>query len=117
MASITPAATADAAARAQWAAALDALELSLDDAARAMTVSTNADGGVIPTLPAWTPPLALGALPAELAVRVQDLLTNQQKLIGELEQARTLTLRHLTAVRSVPPERDARASVYLDVNG
>ena len=117
MARNTPAATTDAAARAGWAAALDALELSLDDAARAMTVSSSADGGAVSTPPSWTPPRDLGALPTELAARVQDLLTNQRKLIGELEQARTLTLRHLTAVRSVPPERDARASVYLDVNG
>ena len=78
-----------------------------------MAVSTSSTSGS----PAWTPPLALGALPAELTERVQDLLHNQQKLIGELERARNLTLRHLTAVRSVPPERDARASVYLDVDG
>ena len=65
----------------------------------------------------WTPPAGLGSMPPELAVRVQDLLTNQHKLIGELEQARSLTIKHLAAVRSVPPERDARASVYLDVAG
>ena len=82
-----------------------------------MTVSTSADGGVVPADSSWTPPLALGALPADFAARVQDLLHNQEKLIGELEQARNFTLKHLTAVRSVPPERDARASVYLDVNG
>ncbi|TFD60262.1 hypothetical protein E3T39_08525 [Cryobacterium suzukii] len=119
-----------------WEAALDDLEIRLDAAALSMAVgrsdseagsvgsggvatgSTGEGGGVItPVEAAWTAPKGLGAIPAELAARVQDLLHNQQKLINELERARTLTLKHLTAVRSVPPERDARASVYLDVAG
>ena len=110
-------ATTDAAARVAWGAALDDLEVSLDTAARALAVSTSAEEGLASTLTAWTPPIGLGALPADVAERVQDLLRNQQKLIIELEQARSLTLKHLTAVRSVPSERDARASVYLDVAG
>ena len=65
----------------------------------------------------WTPPAGLGAIPAELAERVKDLLHNQHKLIGELETARIMTAKHLAAVRAVPPKRDARASVYLDVAG
>ncbi|WP_104132885.1 hypothetical protein [Cryobacterium sp. M91] len=65
----------------------------------------------------WAPPRGLGAIPAELAERVRDLLHNQHKLIGELETARNLTAKHLAAVRAVPPKRDARASVYLDVAG
>ncbi|TFD68336.1 hypothetical protein [Cryobacterium gelidum] len=108
-------ATTDAATRAAWAGALDALELSLDTAARSMGPA--GAGGAPEPLTAWTPPVALGLLPVDFAERAQDLLTNQQKLIGQLEQARSLTRKHLTAVRSVPPERDARASVYLDVNG
>ena len=110
-------ATTDATARAAWAAALDDLEISLDAAARALAMSTSSKGGLASTVTAWTPPTGLGALPADVAERVQDLLRNQQKLIIELEQARSLTRKHLTAVRSVPPERDARASVYLDVAG
>ncbi len=123
---------ADAGGRAAWAAALDALEVSLDDAARVMggegamggvvsTGSTNDTGSTSDTGSTneggWVAPAGLGVLPAELAARARDLLNNQHKLICELEQARNLTLKHLTAVRSVPPERDARASVYLDVAG
>ncbi|TFD65282.1 hypothetical protein [Cryobacterium ruanii] len=108
-------ATTDAGTRAGWAGALNALELSLDTAARSMGPAVV--GGASEPLIAWIPPSALGLLPTEFADRAQDLLTNQRKFIGELEQARSLTLKHLTAVRSVPPERDARASVYLDVNG
>ncbi|TFC28487.1 hypothetical protein E3O25_08000 [Cryobacterium sp. TMT1-3] len=102
-----------------WDAALDDLEIRLDAAARAMAVggSGSSPSGGAGALGEWTAPNGLGAIPAELAARVQDLLHNQQKLIGELERARTLTLKHLAAIRSVPPERDARASVYLDVNG
>ncbi|TFD84900.1 hypothetical protein [Cryobacterium serini] len=116
-----------------WEAALDDLEIRLDVAARSMAVESPggeagslapwsgsaSEGGEVttPVGADWSAPKGLGAFPAELATRVQDLLHNQQKLINELEQARILTLKHLTAVRSVPPERDARASVYLDVAG
>ncbi|SDN02579.1 hypothetical protein SAMN05216368_103238 [Cryobacterium flavum] len=97
-----------------WQAALDDLENRLDAAARSMADSTS-DGGA--AVGEWSVPTGLGAIPEELAARVQDLLHNQHKLIGELENARNVTLKHLAAIRSVPPERDARASVYLDVNG
>ena len=115
-------ATTDAAARVGWAAALDTLEVSLDAAARTMAASTmsgstSAEGELASALTIWTPPVGLGALPADFAVRAGDLLINQQKLIIELEQARSVTLKHLTAVRLVPSDRDARASVYLDVAG
>ena len=121
--------------RAAWEAVLEDLELRADAAARSMTGVT--DGGwagstsgsiasvavgsmavsASSTNGVWTPPQGLGPIPAELAERVEDLLHNQQKLIGELETARNLTVKHLAAVRSVPPKRDARASVYLDVAG
>ena len=102
---------------AAWEAALDDLENRLDAAARSMGVSTGSTSDVVTSVGEWSVPTGLDAIPEELGARVQDLLLNQQKLIGELEQARNVTLKHLTAVRSVPPERDARASVYLDVNG
>lgn len=104
--------------RAAWTAALDALEVSLDDAARSMMVSTNSTTGSSSSVEgSWVAPAGVGDLPAELEDRARDLLTNQNKLIGELEQARSRALQHLTVVRAVPPERDARASVYLDVTG
>ena len=80
-------------------------------AAGSMAVSASSTNDI------WTPPRGLGAIPAELAERVRDLLHNQHKLIGELETARNVTAKHLAAVRAVPPKRDARASVYLDVAG
>ncbi len=86
-------------------------------AARTTSGSTSAEGELASALTIWTPPVGLGTLPADFAVRASDLLTNQQKLIIELEQARSVTLKHLTAVRLVPSDRDARASVYLDVAG
>ena len=106
---------AETSGRAAWAAALDAMETALDDAARSMAVSASSTDGDGDS--EWVVPRELGALPSDFAERARDLLTNQQKLIGELEQARSLTLKHLVAVRSVPPERDAGASVYLDVDG
>ena len=122
--------------RTAWETVLEDLELRVDAAARSITGVT--DGGRAGSVMAgssasaaagstavstsstndtWTPPAGLGAIPTELAERVRDLVHNQQKLIGELETARNLTARHLAAVRAVPPKRDARASVYLDVAG
>jgi len=99
--------------RAAWEAVLEDLELRAEAAARSMAVSA----GSASETSEWTPPAGLGAIPAELAERVKDLLHNQHKLIGELETARIMTAKHLAAVRAVPPKRDARASVYLDVAG
>ena len=62
-------------------------------------------------------PTGLGALPAALAERARDVLLNQSKIVGELEQAKRVTLQHLAAVRSVPPARNPGTSVYLDVAG
>ncbi|WP_104178626.1 hypothetical protein [Cryobacterium sp. Y50] len=109
-----------------WEAVLEDLELRVDAAARSITGVT--DGGRAGSVSGvavsagstndmWVVPRGLGAIPAQLAERVRDLLQNQQKLIGELETARNLTAKHLAAVRAVPPKRDARASVYLDVDG
>ena len=83
----------------------------------AVSTSSTNDISTSSTNDTWTPPAGLGTIPAELAERVRDLVHNQQKLIGELETARNLTAKHLAAVRAVPPKRDARASVYLDVAG
>ncbi|MBG6213598.1 MAG: hypothetical protein LH475_07675 [Cryobacterium sp.] len=105
---------------------MDALELQLEEAARLVvsTSSTNEDVMVSTSSTnragstnAWTPPAGLAALPPELGARVRHLLGNQKKLVGELAAARAGVGRHLAAVRSVPPRRDARASVYLDVDG
>jgi len=104
-------------------ATLDSLESRLDDAARLMGQavptgsSSTLDDEPISTVDdaIWVPPAHLGALPRECEDRARHLLANQKKLIVALEQARNHTLKHLTAVRSVPSERTERASLYLDV--
>ncbi|WP_146069393.1 hypothetical protein [Cryobacterium sp. Y11] len=105
---------------------LEDLELRVDAAARAITGVTDVgrsgsvSGMAVSASSAndtWQVPRGLGNIPAEFAERVRDLVHNQHKLIGELETARNVTAKHLAAVRAVPPKRDARASVYLDVAG
>lgn len=114
----------ETAGRAAWAATLDSLESRLDDAARLMGQavptgsSSTLDDEPISTVDddaIWVPPAHLGALPREFEDRARHLLANQKRLIVALEQARNHTLKHLTAVRSVPSERTERASLYLDV--
>jgi len=112
--------------RTAWEAVLEDLELRVDAAARSITgvadrgragssAGTAVSTGSINNI--WVAPARIGAIPAELAERARDLVHNQHKLISELETARNLTAKHLAAVRAVPPKRDARESVYLDVAG
>ena len=97
---------------AAWVTILVEMEERLDDAARVMG---SADSVI--AADAWTVPSNIGPIPAELAERARDVLSNQRKIVGELENARRVTLKHLAAVRSVPPARNPGTSVYLDVAG
>ncbi|TFD47269.1 hypothetical protein E3T55_15485 [Cryobacterium frigoriphilum] len=97
----------------------------MDDAARVMGSANGVSTGRVERAPGstseigvdWVLPTNLGALPAQLKERAQDVLVNQRKIVGELEKAKRVTLQHLAAVRSVPPARNPGASVYLDVAG
>lgn len=106
-----------------WERVLEDLELRLDDAAGAMGSARGVSTGFVsqqarqPQDREWNMPTGLGVLPAELAERARDLLVNQRKIIGELQQAKRVTLQHLAAVRSVPSARNPGTSVYLDVAG
>ncbi|RJT88192.1 hypothetical protein D6T64_11095 [Cryobacterium melibiosiphilum] len=102
------------------------MEVRLDDAARVMGSARGVSTGRVSRQarqpegvdsPTWAVPEGIGALPAELAERAQDVLVNQRKIVGELEKAKRVTLQHLAAVRSVPPARNPGTSVYLDVAG
>ena len=100
---------------AAWQRVLLDMEVRLDDAARVMGESTSvpreSEGHE------WNVPSGIGAIPAELADRARDVLVNQRTIVGDLEKARRVTLKHLAAVRSVPPARNPGTSVYLDVSG
>lgn len=65
----------------------------------------------------WTPPVGLGQLPPELVTRARDVLAQQKRMITRLDEERTATARHLTALRRVPTAQLVERSVYLDVAG
>jgi len=106
---------------AAWLGVLDDLELRLDNANRAAathsTENPTADAADLAAESPWEPPAGIGPIPHHLEERARDLLVCQQKLAGEIDGARRVTLRHLAALRSVPSAREAKRSVYLDVTG
>lgn len=70
---------------------------------------------------AWAAPTGLGPLPPELLARAMATLAAQRALIVELELAKDVAARHLSAVRAVEAgasvHPSARPSVYVDREG
>src|SRR5512139_770928 len=95
-----------------WAAALDALELSLDETERLLRGQAP-DGGT--TLAPWAPPALDGPMPVDLRTRALALHHRQQQLMRvtadaaiALRRQAELTSRMSTAHRDPSP-------VYLDI--
>lgn len=87
------------AATAEWTALLDRFERDLD--------------GTEPVLGPWQLPTA--PLPAELAVRAEDVLRRQQERMRRIRDELDGVQEQLTALRQVPAAR-TDAPVYLDVD-
>ncbi|TFD58595.1 hypothetical protein E3T43_06530 [Cryobacterium sp. Hh7] len=105
-----------------WLLVLEQMESGLDRASRTATLgrlatvtAAAAEELAAPTPSAeWKLPSAeLGQIPAELVERARDVLINQQKLIGEIRQARSAIALHLAAVRTV--QQGTGQSIYVDV--
>ena len=105
-----------------WLLVLEQMESVLDRASRTATLgrlatvtAAAAEDLASPTPSAeWKLPSAeLGQIPAELVERARDVLINQQKLIGEIRQARSAIALHLAAVRTV--QQGTGQSIYVDV--
>jgi len=94
--------------RAEWEAALDDLELSVEVAEQLL-------GGVDVPLPAWAPPRLGGPLPAELLPRAQDLFRRQQEAIVQVTAASTSTRQQIELTRRMRESTANHPPVYLDV--
>jgi hypothetical protein len=96
-----------------WTAALDELELTLEETERLLGSDQT------PSAPApWSPPELAAPLPAELLDRAQSLLARQHELIGRTVTAMTGTRQNialLDKVADVTGVRRSAQSVYLDV--
>lgn len=99
---------------AAWSAALDDLELTLEQTERLLAGDVPEEA---PSL--WTPPALHGSMPVHLAGRAQSLLARQQELIRQTAAAAAGTKQQLTLLSKVAGLSDARTperSIYVDVS-
>lgn len=95
-----------------WAAALDELELSLDETERLLD-GGDPDRGT--TVAPWAPPALVGPMPVDLRTRALALHHRQQQLLQATAQAAN-GLRRQAALTSRMSTGSAEPSpVYLDV--
>jgi hypothetical protein len=97
--------------RAVWECELDRLELDLIRVERLLKGLVT-----LPTDP-WNPPAIPGQMPADLAMRAQDLLDRQHRAITELGSALAAADRQLTSSTRYAGATSAAPAVpvYLDL--
>jgi hypothetical protein len=96
--------------RADWEAALDKLELSVEHAESLLRGEDVASGGP------WTSPALQGPPPHDLLARAQKLLLRQQEAASATAAVMDRTRRELEQPRRVNDHRSrVSAPVYLDV--
>jgi hypothetical protein len=112
---VTPAATVDPTWTSVWEAALDELELTLEQTERLL-------GGGDPQqameAAAWTPPQLDGPLPDGMLGRAQSLLSRQRELIGLTVTAMSDTQQNITLlgkVNAFAGSARTEPAVYLDL--
>jgi hypothetical protein len=98
-----------------WAAALDALELSLDETERLLRGEAPASTPDAPITSDWTPPALEGPMPVDLRTRALALHHRQQRVLRATAEAAAALRRQaeLTSRMSTAPA--AKTPVYLDV--
>ena len=108
-----------------WEAALDELELSLQEAEQLLSATPEAapagelvvrpDGS---TVRGWVPPQLNGPMPPQMLERAQDLLARQAELIGATmaAMASTRVNRDLVGrISGTPRTGRSSGAVYLDI--
>lgn len=97
--------------RAVWETEIDRLELDVIRAERLLKGLAS-----MPTEP-WDPPVIPGQMPADLAIRAQDLLDRQERATARLTAALTEAQRQLSYADRVTDVsgRAVTAPVYLDL--
>jgi hypothetical protein len=104
------ASTADWAAA--WAAALDDLELSLDETERLLRGEAPLSGT---TVPPWTPPDLHGPMPVDLRTRALALHHRQQGLIRATADAALAMRRQRELTARMVTARSGPSPLYLDI--
>jgi hypothetical protein len=108
-----------------WEAALDELELSLEESERLLraTPQDAAAGELVvrqdgTSVSVWTPPSLATPLPAQMLERAEGLLARQAELIGQTMAAMSRTrldIEMVSRVSGAPRSGRSVGAVYLDV--
>ena len=109
-----------------WSAVLDSLESAIDDAVAGDLpdgdpTDTDLDDAALEQaamLGSWTPPVALGPIPAALVERARSISEHQQSAVAHLARELRTLRQHRSVLGSVQTATAPRqTSVYLDVTG
>lgn len=95
-----------------WAAALDELELTLDETERLLRGDAPEPGT---TAAPWAPPPLEGPMPVDLRTRALELHHRQQRLLLATAEATAALRRQAELTARMTPTRAPSAPVYLDV--
>lgn len=105
----------EAAWAAEWAAALDELELTLEQTERLLAGEVpEQDTGT--TVAPWAPPALEGPMPVDLRTRALSLHHRQQQLIRATADAAVAVRRQARLASRMSTARPEPSPVYLDVN-
>lgn len=97
---------------AAWVAALDELELAVDDAERMLTGAH----ALADRAPAWRPPAGIGPMPASLETRARAVLGRQLVVAEALSAAAIRSRRQLRIHEQMVPSVP-HPPVYVDLDG
>jgi hypothetical protein len=95
-----------------WAAALDELELSLDQTERLLR-GEDPDTGT--TVAPWAPPALEGPMPVDLRTRALALHHRQQQVMRATAEAATVMRRQAQLTSRMSTARSEPSPVYLDI--
>ena len=95
-----------------WAAALDELELSLDQTERLLR-GEDPDSGTAAA--PWAPPALEGAMPVDLRTRALALHHRQQQVIRATAEAATALRRQAALTSRMSTAPNEPGPVYLDI--
>lgn len=95
-----------------WAAALDELELSLDETERLLNGELPDPGT---TAAPWAPPALEGPMPVDLRTRALALHHRQQQLLHATAEAAVALRRQAALTSRMSTARSEPSPVYLDI--
>lgn len=97
----------------EWVAALDELELSLDEAERLLRGELPEES--LPVVTPWSPPSLQGPMPVDLRTRALALHYRQQEVLRATAEAAVALRRQAELTSRMSTARTKPTAVYLDI--